>query len=625
MSLQRLAAGGAAIALLLFAGWFVWQESVRTPTRPDFMSEEDGSGEPPGAREDESRASASEDPDVAPNTAPAREDPEPRPAAAAEGAAAPSSEPSAGEEARAVTADTGGEEPPAGGAPPAGPPAPDDSAGHGTEAGAAAAEQPPLPPPEPRPLDMAPAELIARLTAPETEPIPGTSARHFVRPDQLIRFGPEPEKRREGIGKDTSSPESGKEGRTVAGPDPAGTGPSETKPRPAAVASAPASVSGSTAGAPKDTLIETASADGPATESEPAAGDAAPEAVAERPRVGPDGASVEVAAGDDGAPAVRGFAAGDGPILAESARHLVGADQPIRLGTKREEARGRADDAGVPATIAGDGERAGPPPSAVGSEAAEADPARDAPATGKVAGHRADSSQGGAVEGAAEPAAEAVAEPSPDVSGTGLPARESEERHASTAAASRYDALPALRRDGVRSPDAPEAVEKPPLASSGTANGGAPPRDDAGGGEARDGTITLRDLLDGVVEIGEIDVFYVHSVTADDRQGIWGIIQKGITENFARGISIDRGERNSVFRFDVPHDADEVLENEFSSPLGVMIYRKSKETILYNRRMGRLTRDPNVTIFPGNELIIVGFTADEIVALYNDFLIQYGR
>ena len=479
---------------------------------------------------------------------------------------------------------------------------------------------------------MAPAELIARLTAPETEPIPGTSARHFVRPDQLIRFGPEPEKRREGIGKDTSSPESGKEGRTVAGPDPAGTGPSETKPRPAAVASAPASVSGSTAGAPKDTLIETASADGPAaeaetpaTESEPAAGDAAPEVVAERPRGGPDGASVEVAAGDDGAPAVRGFAAGDGPILAESARHLVGADQPIRLGTKREEARGRADDAGVPATTAGDGERAGPPPSAVGSEAAEADPARDAPATGKVAGHRADSSQGGAVEGAAEPAAEAVAEPSPDVSGTGLPARESEERHASTAAASRYDALPALRRDGVRSPDAPEAVEKPPLASSGTANGGAPPRDDAGGGEARDGTITLRDLLDGMVEIGKIDVFYVHSVTADDRQGIWGIIQKGITENFARGISIDRGERNSVFRFDVPHDADEVLENDFSSPLGVMIYRKSKETILYNRRMGRLTRDPNVTIFPGNELIIVGFTADEIVALYNDFLIQYGR
>ena len=120
-------------------------------------------------------------------------------------------------------------------------------------------------------------------------------------------------------------------------------------------------------------------------------------------------------------------------------------------------------------------------------------------------------------------------------------------------------------------------------------------------------------------------MFYVHSVTADDRQGIWGIIQRGITENFARGISIGHGGDRSVYRFHVPDDADEVLENNSSSPLGIMIYRKSNETILYNRRLGRLTRDPHATIYPGNELIIVGFEAQEIVSLYRDFVASYGR
>lgn len=146
-----------------------------------------------------------------------------------------------------------------------------------------------------------------------------------------------------------------------------------------------------------------------------------------------------------------------------------------------------------------------------------------------------------------------------------------------------------------------------------------------GGGAARGGTVTLRELLEGVIEVGDSDVFYVHSVTADDRQGIWGIIQKGITENFARGIAIDRDGDKSVYRFDVPDHADEVLENRSSSPLGIMIYRKSNETVLYNRRLGKLTRDPNATIYPGNELIIVGFKAHEIVSLYRDFVTSYGR
>ena len=50
-----------------------------------------------------------------------------------------------------------------------------------------------------------------------------------------------------------------------------------------------------------------------------------------------------------------------------------------------------------------------------------------------------------------------------------------------------------------------------------------------------------------------------------------------------------------------------------------MIYRKSRETIVYNRKLGRLTQDPDVTIFPGNELIIVGFKPEELISLYKHF------
>ena len=132
-------------------------------------------------------------------------------------------------------------------------------------------------------------------------------------------------------------------------------------------------------------------------------------------------------------------------------------------------------------------------------------------------------------------------------------------------------------------------------------------------------TITIRELLEGTVEIGEHDVFYVHAVTPDDYQGLWGIIQKGVTENFARGVRITNAGRTDTYRVAVPADADEVLEDNSSSPLGLMIHRKSRETIVYNRKLGRLTQDPDVTIFPGNELIIVGFKPEELISLYKHF------
>ncbi|MBR9883312.1 MAG: hypothetical protein GYB21_06505, partial [Oceanospirillales bacterium] len=34
------------------------------------------------------------------------------------------------------------------------------------------------------------------------------------------------------------------------------------------------------------------------------------------------------------------------------------------------------------------------------------------------------------------------------------------------------------------------------------------------------------------------DVFYIHAVDHYDRQGLWGIMQRGLTETFARGIRL---------------------------------------------------------------------------------------
>ena len=132
-------------------------------------------------------------------------------------------------------------------------------------------------------------------------------------------------------------------------------------------------------------------------------------------------------------------------------------------------------------------------------------------------------------------------------------------------------------------------------------------------------TITIRELLEGTVEVDEHDVFYVHAVTPEDRQGLWGIIQKGVTETFARGVRLTIEGRTDTYRVAVPPDADEVLEDRSSSPFGLMIHRKSRETIVYNRERGRLTLDPDVTLYPGNELIIVGFKPKELINLYKHF------
>lgn len=112
------------------------------------------------------------------------------------------------------------------------------------------------------------------------------------------------------------------------------------------------------------------------------------------------------------------------------------------------------------------------------------------------------------------------------------------------------------------------------------------------------------------------DVFYIHAVDHYDRQGLWGIMQRGLTETFAKGIKL--GGQTRTLSAHIPEDADERLSDRSSSFLGHILDRKVKETLVYNYRQGLLGRDPD-RIQPGQQLLIIRFSEDELIGIYNHF------
>jgi hypothetical protein len=109
-------------------------------------------------------------------------------------------------------------------------------------------------------------------------------------------------------------------------------------------------------------------------------------------------------------------------------------------------------------------------------------------------------------------------------------------------------------------------------------------------------------------------LFYIHGVSNSDKQGLWGIIQSGLIDTFARGIQLN----NQQISTDIPQIADERLANSTSSFLGSVLDEKVKDTYVYNYAKGVLGQNPNL-INPGQELIIVSFTEDELINIYNHF------
>ena len=129
---------------------------------------------------------------------------------------------------------------------------------------------------------------------------------------------------------------------------------------------------------------------------------------------------------------------------------------------------------------------------------------------------------------------------------------------------------------------------------------------------------TLADLLRLHTTESPDTISYLHTVQPTDEQGIWGIVQFGLIENFARGMAVRRGEKIETYTVQIPRDADERLEDRSSSYLGKLIDRKTKESYVYNYRENRMGRNPD-TIYPGQEIVIINFEPGELEAIYEHF------
>ena len=129
---------------------------------------------------------------------------------------------------------------------------------------------------------------------------------------------------------------------------------------------------------------------------------------------------------------------------------------------------------------------------------------------------------------------------------------------------------------------------------------------------------TLADLLQREKSENPDSIFYLHTVQDTDVQGIWGIIQFGLIDNFARGMAIRHGKDVETYRVEIPRDADETLEDRSSSFLGMLIDGKTKDSFVYNYRENRMGQNPD-RILPGQEIVIVRFEPEELIAIYRHF------
>ncbi len=116
-------------------------------------------------------------------------------------------------------------------------------------------------------------------------------------------------------------------------------------------------------------------------------------------------------------------------------------------------------------------------------------------------------------------------------------------------------------------------------------------------------------------------LFYLHRVTEEDIQGLWGIIQSGLIQNFRHGIRLTRQGSEQTVSVTIPADADEPLPTGLSSFLGKVLHEKVSTSYVYNVNTHTMGRDPNL-IHPRQELILIRFSNSELKAIYQFFADQ---
>ncbi|ANG63685.1 hypothetical protein A8C75_15155 [Marinobacterium aestuarii] len=130
------------------------------------------------------------------------------------------------------------------------------------------------------------------------------------------------------------------------------------------------------------------------------------------------------------------------------------------------------------------------------------------------------------------------------------------------------------------------------------------------------GQVTLQELLSNP-ELANGKIFYIHSVNEFDKEGLWGILNSGLINSFAQGLELPRA--GGSIQVAIPQDADERLQDRRSSFLGKVLDNKVRETYIYNYEQGLVGLNPDL-IHPGQQLVVVTFTEDELVQIYHHFM-----
>ena len=132
---------------------------------------------------------------------------------------------------------------------------------------------------------------------------------------------------------------------------------------------------------------------------------------------------------------------------------------------------------------------------------------------------------------------------------------------------------------------------------------------------------SVAELLRQELDLPSDAIFYLRTVRPEDVQGIWGIVQEGLSGNFARGMAIRYGQSINTYKVEIPRHADEILPDNSSSFLGKLIHEKTLESYVYNFRHHRIGRNPD-RIYPGQEIVIINFTPEELVSIFKHFVEQ---
>jgi len=132
---------------------------------------------------------------------------------------------------------------------------------------------------------------------------------------------------------------------------------------------------------------------------------------------------------------------------------------------------------------------------------------------------------------------------------------------------------------------------------------------------------SVAELLRQELDLPSDSIFYLRTVRPEDQQGIWGIVQDGLSGNFARGMAIRYGQSIDTYQVEIPEHADEILPDQSSSFLGRLIHVKTSESYVYNFKQHRMGRNPD-RIYPGQEIVIINFKPEELISIYKHFVEQ---